>query len=124
MNDQPADIAALTKRSHDTGFEQGSIAAANAILAYLSRTGHPDIAADVLAAWNGGTLVEPEPEPTPTAIAPTNPATEIGAGKTTREEARSQGFTGDSCMHCGSMKMQIAGHCMVCAECGTTTGCS
>lgn len=41
-----------------------------------------------------------------------------------REEAKAQGYTGDQCSHCNSMRMQIAGHCMVCADCGTTTGCS
>lgn len=43
---------------------------------------------------------------------------------TSRELARSQGFTGDICTACGQAHMQIAGHCMVCADCGTTTGCS
>lgn len=41
-----------------------------------------------------------------------------------RETARSQGFTGDACTSCGSMKMKRNGSCMVCLECGTTTGCS
>lgn len=38
--------------------------------------------------------------------------------------AKAQGFTGDSCSNCGSMKMKRNGSCMVCIECGTTTGCS
>lgn len=38
--------------------------------------------------------------------------------------ARAQGFTGDACTSCGSMKMKRNGSCMVCIECGTTTGCS
>lgn len=38
--------------------------------------------------------------------------------------ARQMGFTGDACNVCGSMRMQIAGHCTVCSDCGTTTGCS
>ena len=38
--------------------------------------------------------------------------------------ARMQGFTGDICSQCGGVHMQMAGHCMVCADCGTTTGCS
>jgi ribonucleoside-diphosphate reductase alpha chain len=38
--------------------------------------------------------------------------------------ARAQGFTGDACSSCGSMKMKRNGSCMVCIECGTTTGCS
>ena len=41
-----------------------------------------------------------------------------------KETARAQGFTGDACSGCGSMKMKRNGSCMVCIECGTTTGCS
>lgn len=42
----------------------------------------------------------------------------------TRLTAKAQGFTGDTCTNCGSMKMKRNGSCMVCIECGTTTGCS
>ncbi len=38
--------------------------------------------------------------------------------------AKAQGFTGDTCGNCGSMKMKRNGSCMLCIECGTTTGCS
>lgn len=38
--------------------------------------------------------------------------------------AKAQGFTGDTCTNCGSMKMKRNGSCMLCIECGTTTGCS
>lgn len=41
-----------------------------------------------------------------------------------RENAKVQGFTGDSCSVCGSMKMKRNGSCMLCLDCGTTTGCS
>ncbi|VVB57354.1 Uncharacterised protein [uncultured archaeon] len=41
-----------------------------------------------------------------------------------RKEARAQGFTGDSCPACGSMKMKRNGTCEVCVECGETSGCS
>jgi hypothetical protein len=42
----------------------------------------------------------------------------------TRGAALQQGYTGDQCSNCFGMRMQIAGHCMVCSDCGTTTGCS
>ena len=42
----------------------------------------------------------------------------------TRLTAKAQGFTGDTCSNCGSMKMKRNGSCMLCIECGTTTGCS
>jgi len=41
-----------------------------------------------------------------------------------RSMAKAQGFTGDTCTNCGSMKMKRNGSCMLCIECGTTTGCS
>jgi len=43
---------------------------------------------------------------------------------TQAETARLSGFTGNQCSNCQSMRMQIAGHCEVCSDCGTTTGCS
>ena len=39
-------------------------------------------------------------------------------------EAKSQGFTGEHCPTCNSMKMKHNGNCMVCLDCGSTTGCS
>jgi ribonucleoside-diphosphate reductase alpha chain len=41
-----------------------------------------------------------------------------------RAEARMKGYTGDQCSNCNSMRMKVSGHCMVCEDCGTTTGCS
>jgi ribonucleoside-diphosphate reductase alpha chain len=41
-----------------------------------------------------------------------------------RTQALMQGYTGDQCSNCNSMRMKVSGHCMVCEDCGTTTGCS
>lgn len=41
-----------------------------------------------------------------------------------RGQATQMGYTGDQCSNCNSMRMKISGHCMVCEDCGTTTGCS
>ena len=41
-----------------------------------------------------------------------------------RSQAQMQGYTGDQCSNCNSMRMKVSGHCMVCEDCGTTTGCS
>jgi hypothetical protein len=41
-----------------------------------------------------------------------------------RKQAIMSGFTGDQCSNCNSMAMKISGHCQVCSDCGTTTGCS
>lgn len=47
-----------------------------------------------------------------------------GPTKDQRQEAQQRGYTGDQCANCNSMKMRISGHCYVCDDCGTTTGCS
>ncbi|MCF7866987.1 vitamin B12-dependent ribonucleotide reductase [Candidatus Woesearchaeota archaeon] len=39
-------------------------------------------------------------------------------------EAKSKGYTGEQCTSCGSMKLRRNGSCMVCEDCGNTTGCS
>lgn len=38
--------------------------------------------------------------------------------------ARQMGYTGSQCSNCSSVRMKVSGHCEVCEECGTTTGCS
>ncbi len=66
-------------------------------------------------------VTKPAVEDVKSAVAttvPLNPTLDI------KETARAQGFTGDACTSCGSMKMKRNGSCMVCIECGTTTGCS
>jgi ribonucleoside-diphosphate reductase alpha chain len=39
-------------------------------------------------------------------------------------DAKKQGFTGEACSQCSSMKVKRNGSCSVCIDCGTTTGCS
>jgi ribonucleoside-diphosphate reductase alpha chain len=39
-------------------------------------------------------------------------------------EARSKGYTGESCRECGSMKVKRNGTCTLCEDCGATSGCS
>ncbi len=39
-------------------------------------------------------------------------------------DAKSQGYTGEQCGNCGSMKVKRNGSCSVCVDCGETTGCS
>lgn len=63
---------------------------------------------------DGRPLDPPKVADTELAIAPAMSA----------QQAREQGFTGNSCTNCGSMQMKVSGHCEVCSECGTTTGCS
>lgn len=42
----------------------------------------------------------------------------------TSKEAKAIGFTGEQCMHCGSMRVRRNGSCTVCEDCGGTSGCS
>lgn len=116
------DIAEVARKAHDTGFEQGSIATINAVLAYLERTG--PISADALyAAWNSGQVAELSAEPAAPPKAEADPA-DAGQPKITREQARTSGYTGDVCTNCQSLQVRRNGSCLVCESCGQTTGCS
>lgn len=44
--------------------------------------------------------------------------------KPAAKAAKEQGFTGDVCGRCGSFKMRRNGACLLCADCGETSGCS
>jgi len=39
-------------------------------------------------------------------------------------ESKARGYTGDACPDCGSFTMLNNGTCLVCDNCGRTTGCS
>jgi ribonucleoside-diphosphate reductase alpha chain len=51
-------------------------------------------------------------------------ASDAKAAVNRRKQAQMQGYTGDMCSNCNSTRMKISGHCQVCEDCGTTTGCS
>jgi ribonucleoside-diphosphate reductase alpha chain len=38
--------------------------------------------------------------------------------------AREQGYTGDCCDCCGGCRMRRNGACLLCEDCGSTSGCS
>lgn len=99
-------------------FDTGCVTAANTIFAFLDRSGHAGAAALALAAWNDGSIVLVAP------VVPTADPTSLAPTPAPAEFARSQGYTGDQCSNCNSMRMKTAGHCLVCDDCGTTTGCS
>ncbi len=65
-------------------------------------------------------VVEQGPVIEATAIQP-RADTEL---RNVRGEARSLGYTGDVCINCGSTRMVKNGSCLLCQECGSTTGCS
>ena len=39
-------------------------------------------------------------------------------------EAKAKGYSGEQCSSCDSMRLRRNGNCMVCDDCGATTGCS
>jgi hypothetical protein len=41
-----------------------------------------------------------------------------------RREAVAKGYTGFACSNCGGFNMRQSGVCSVCADCGTSAGCS
>jgi len=86
--------------------QQGTVTALKTSTAYKPE---PGVAP---AAFNAGEL-DPVPSPPPGQ----------DAGQL-RAQAQMQGYTGDQCSNCNSMRMKVSGHCMVCEDCGTTTGCS
>jgi len=40
------------------------------------------------------------------------------------DQAKRAGYTGESCASCGSVRVRRNGTCVVCEDCGTTSGCS
>jgi len=118
------DAIDMSHRAYDNGFEDGSIAACNAILTFMQR--HGLAGGDrILAAWNDGTLVEPPTTAVPLVEPPPTLLTgEHGAPKMGKKEAKLSGYTGDDCTACGSIRVKRNGSCLVCEECGQTTGCS
>ena len=69
--------------------------------------------------------VLPLPVPKPALAPPPHiQAMELGPTMDPRQVAVASGYTGDQCSNCNSMRMKVSGHCMVCEDCGTTTGCS
>jgi len=56
-----------------------------------------------------------------TAAPPVKP---IGDNQKKMMTAKAQGYTGEQCGNCGSMRVKQNGACHVCEDCGTTSGCS
>lgn len=96
-------------------FEQGSMAAANTIILFLRQKGHGNAANEVLQAWEDGSITGPASAGKPGDAPSPAPL---------RKAAQEQGYTGDQCDQCQSMRMKRTGHCSTCEDCGTTTGCS
>lgn len=92
----------------------------------------PDVEVSNVLAEGWGAPIKGEPVPVDEgpaigfrATLKADPSTfEPGPPKLSRDQAAGMGYTGDQCSNCNSMRMKVSGHCMVCEDCGTTTGCS
>ena len=77
---------------------------------------------------SGAVRVEnPETYVPPVGIGPTGSTGSTGLLATPSSatlSAKRLGYTGDQCPRCSSQKMRRNGSCVVCEECGETTGCS
>jgi ribonucleoside-diphosphate reductase alpha chain len=62
-----------------------------------------------------------EPEPAKLAHAETEFQASL---KSQVIQAKVQGYSGEQCENCGSMRVKQNGTCKVCEDCGMTTGCS
>ena len=69
------------------------------------------------------TIISPNKEISSTARAKKQKPKENGSAAIAME-AKSQGYTGEQCTECASMRVKRNGSCTVCEDCGTTSGCS
>lgn len=136
-------IAEACQRSHDHGFEKGSMLGIQVSMAWLDANGQGHLAEALQQASLTGQLeafrslpVDPgaTPSPTPVPVVTKHNLTDISptdidpmpARKMTRDQAQSSGYTGDVCGNeqCQQMTVKRNGSCTVCDTCGQTTGCS
>lgn len=107
---------------HPPALGEHRAAVEGALKAVLLRDGHD---AHTLAATEGkaqNDVLHQAVEELTGTPAITRPATVDML--TQGEIARTQGFTGDCCAGCGGFSMRRNGTCLLCVECGATTGCS
>lgn len=101
---------------------------------YLGRTDFLQVKPDEVEAKNEEANEPPKSE-APSAAAASAPEvsteepvlveTTVTDGNEQKiKRAMTQGYTGEQCSNCGSMKVKRNGACTVCEDCGTTTGCS
>jgi ribonucleoside-diphosphate reductase alpha chain len=92
-------------------------------LSYLGETGFVHIKPDE----SPQARADAPPAPQISSVTVSPGARAFGAAGAAREAAdfsRRAGYTGDGCASCGSMRVRRNGTCVVCEDCGTTSGCS
>jgi len=83
----------------------------------------PEVASGVSKNGNGNGSATHEHQPE-MAVQTAHHTEEHSALKSQVIQARVQGYTGEQCENCGSMRVKQNGTCKVCEDCGMTTGCS
>ncbi|UWX57050.1 vitamin B12-dependent ribonucleotide reductase [Chlorobaculum sp. MV4-Y] len=73
---------------------------------------------------NGHAAKAKASEPELAVHAPKHHADDHGILKSQAAQAKVQGYTGEQCENCGSVRVKQNGTCKVCEDCGMTTGCS
>jgi len=112
------------------GMTRGRTQNASLMLVPTAQASHyaaPAASVSTITTLRGATALKIEPSATVLNTAELDPIPSPPPGATVnqlRAEARMKGYTGDQCSNCNSMRMKVSGHCMVCEDCGTTTGCS
>jgi len=66
----------------------------------------------------------PESYVPPSAVGPSGSTERAQAPVAVSDTAKRLGYTGDQCPSCSSQRMRRNGSCLLCEECGRTTGCS
>lgn len=74
--------------------------------------------------WEEGKVVVRVPKTRLAEVIPHPASVKAPDTNKERQSAQNQGFTGDSCAACGGMRVVRNGSCLLCRDCGQTTGCS
>jgi ribonucleoside-diphosphate reductase alpha chain len=126
----PAPSAVPADKFVSRGMTRGRTQNASLMLVPTAQASHyapPASSVSSVTALRSATALKIEPAATALNAAELNPIPSPPSTSDVnqlRAEARMKGYTGDQCSNCNSMRMKVSGHCMVCEDCGTTTGCS
>jgi hypothetical protein len=52
------------------------------------------------------------------------PYAQVNGPARVQAQAKDQGYTGEMCNTCGGVRLRRNGPCLLCEDCGSTTGCS
>lgn len=98
---------------------------------YLERTDFVHVKAvdelpesDAKSGESGASPVAPDNAVMALQESPVSKPSASGGESVQMRAAKTQGYTGEQCTNCNSMRVKRNGSCTVCEDCGTTSGCS